>query len=81
MTDETQRTLLTTREVADLFRTDRQGVHRLREEGVIPFTKLGERRYRYPADKIRAVLDARTTPATATVPDPLGRTARRGSAA
>lgn len=48
-------TLLTTKQVQDLFRVDRSTIYRMAEDGRLPAIKVG-RQWRFPADKVEALL-------------------------
>ena len=65
-----QMTLLTTKQVQDLFRVDRSTIYRMAEDGRLPAVKVG-RQWRFPADRVELLLgdasNEATTAATATV--------------
>lgn len=48
-------TLLTTKEVQDLFKVDRSTIYRMAEDGRIPAVKVG-RQWRFPADQVHGLL-------------------------
>ena len=61
-------TLLTTKQVQELFRVDRSTIYRMAEDGRLPAVKVG-RQWRFPADRVESLLghngEAATTPAPA----------------
>lgn len=48
-------TLLTTKEVQDLFKVDKSTIYRMAEDGRIPAVKVG-RQWRFPSDKLDSLL-------------------------
>jgi len=64
-------TLLTTKQVQDLFQVDRSTIYRMAEDGRLPAVKVG-RQWRFPSERVEQLLggsaerrsDPRPTPAT-----------------
>lgn len=64
-------TLLTTKQVQELFRVDRSTIYRMAEDGRLPAVKVG-RQWRFPADRVESLLGQPsngTVTSTATQPD------------
>lgn len=55
-------TLLTTKQVQEIFRVDRSTIYRMAEDGRLPAVKVG-RQWRFPADQVEALLGHDETPA------------------
>jgi excisionase family DNA binding protein len=57
-------TLLTTKQVQELFRVDRSTIYRMAEDGRLPAVKVG-RQWRFPSDRVESLLgqSAEPTPA------------------
>lgn len=62
--------LLTTKQVQELFRVDRSTIYRMAEDGRLPAVKVG-RQWRFPADRVESLLGqpSETSPASATTTD------------
>ncbi len=56
-------TLLTTKEVQDLFKVDKSTIYRMAEDGRIPAVKVG-RQWRFPSDKLDSLLGGAATEPT-----------------
>ena len=52
--------LLTTDQVADLLACKKSFIKRLRARGLIPFTRIGWKTLRYPADGVEKFISKRT---------------------
>lgn len=57
--------LLTTKQVQELFRVDRSTIYRMAEDGRLPAVKVG-RQWRFPADRVESLLGQ---PGETTAPD------------
>lgn len=56
--------LLTTKQVQELFRVDRSTIYRMAEDGRLPAVKVG-RQWRFPADRVESLLGQPGEPAAA----------------
>jgi excisionase family DNA binding protein len=57
-------TLLTTKQVQEIFRVDRSTIYRMAEDGRLPAVKVG-RQWRFPADRVESLLGQNETPGAA----------------
>ena len=57
-------TLLTTKQVQEIFRVDRSTIYRMAEDGRLPAVKVG-RQWRFPADRVESLLGQNGTPSAA----------------
>jgi excisionase family DNA binding protein len=66
-------TLLTTKQVQELFKVDKSTIYRMAEDGRIPAVKVG-RQWRFPSDQLDSLLGgAATTPSLSSSAPPPGR--------
>lgn len=61
-------TLLTTKQVQELFRVDRSTIYRMAEDGRLPAVKVG-RQWRFPSERVESLLGQDQTVAAADVND------------
>ena len=57
--------LLTTKQVQELFRVDRSTIYRMAEDGRLPAVKVG-RQWRFPSDRVESLLGQQSETVTAT---------------
>jgi excisionase family DNA binding protein len=64
-------TLLTTKQVQELFRVDRSTIYRMAEDGRLPAVKVG-RQWRFPSDRVESLLGTgnSSTPTQSAEPGP-----------
>ncbi len=61
-------TLLTTKQVQEIFRVDRSTIYRMAEDGRLPAVKVG-RQWRFPSDRVESLLDQSNGDSIAAAPD------------
>lgn len=63
-------TLLTTKQVQEIFRIDRSTIYRMAEDGRLPAVKVG-RQWRFPSDRVESLLGQSDGEATSVAADPV----------
>lgn len=61
-------TLLTTKQVQEIFRVDRSTIYRMAEDGRLPAVKVG-RQWRFPSDRVESLLGQSNGDSIAATPD------------
>lgn len=68
-------TLLTSKQVQEIFKVDRSTIYRMAEDGRLPAVKVG-RQWRFPADRVESLLGQPSEPAPSETPTVLSATAQ-----